>query len=87
VTSAQKTGRACPADAVLRIKRGLYLGFGWASSATKVIEPGAGKLIDSKNGRLITVDDHAVGAIGVGSGTGEQDLEVVKAALAVFTAA
>jgi glc operon protein GlcG len=35
----------------------------------------------------VIVDDHLVGAIGVGSGTGEQDREVAAAALAAVAGA
>ena len=43
-----------------------------------------GKRINLPGGLPIIVDGHTVGGIGVGSGTGAQDLEVAKAALAAF---
>lgn len=44
----------------------------------------AGKRVNLPGGLPIIVDGHTVGGIGVGSGTGAQDLEVAKAALAAF---
>jgi len=41
-----------------------------------------GKRINLPGGLPIVVDGHVVGGIGVGSGTGEQDKEVAKTALA-----
>ncbi|MGQ0654613.1 MAG: GlcG/HbpS family heme-binding protein [Betaproteobacteria bacterium] len=46
-----------------------------------------GKLTNLKGGLPIVVDGHVIGAIGVGSGTGEQDLEVAKAAIAALPGA
>jgi len=46
-----------------------------------------GKLTNLKGGVPIVVDGHVVGAIGVGSGTGEQDLEVAKAGIAALKGA
>lgn len=40
-----------------------------------------GRLTNLKGGLPIIIDGHVVGGIGVGSGTGEQDLEVAQAAL------
>ena len=40
-----------------------------------------GRVTNLKGGLPIMVDGHCLGAIGVGSGTGEQDKEVAKAAL------
>jgi len=45
-----------------------------------------GKLVNLKGGVPIVIDGHLVGAIGVGSGTGEQDLEVARAGLAALKA-
>ena len=47
----------------------------------------SGKLTNLKGGLPIVVDGHVIGAIGVGSGTGEQDLEVAKAAIAALPGA
>jgi uncharacterized protein GlcG (DUF336 family) len=44
----------------------------------------SGKRVNLPGGLPIIVDGHTVGGIGVGSGTGAQDLEVAKAALAAF---
>ena len=46
-----------------------------------------GKLTNLLGGLPIVVDGHVIGAIGVGSGTGEQDLEVAKAAVAALDGA
>lgn len=46
-----------------------------------------GKLTNLLGGLPIVVDGHVIGAIGVGSGTGEQDLEVAKAATAALPGA
>jgi hypothetical protein len=46
-----------------------------------------GKLTNLLGGLPIVVDGHVIGAIGVGSGTGEQDLEVAKAAIAALPGA
>ena len=46
-----------------------------------------GKLTNLKGGVPVIVDGHLIGAIGVGSGTGEQDLEVAKAAIAALPGA
>ena len=46
-----------------------------------------GKLTNLKGGLPVIVDGHLIGAIGVGSGTGEQDLEVAKVALAALPGA
>lgn len=46
-----------------------------------------GKLVNVKGGVPIVVDGHTIGGIGVGSGTGDQDLEVAKAGLAAIPGA
>jgi glc operon protein GlcG len=43
-----------------------------------------GKRVNLPGGLPIIVDGHTIGGIGVGSGTGAQDLDVAKAALAAF---
>ena len=43
-----------------------------------------GKLTSLKGGVPITVDGQVVGAIGVGGGTGDQDVEVAKAGIAAL---
>eukprot|EP01116_Phalansterium_solitarium_P002002 TRINITY_DN11861_c0_g1_i1.p2 TRINITY_DN11861_c0_g1~~TRINITY_DN11861_c0_g1_i1.p2 ORF type:complete len:146 (-),score=53.57 TRINITY_DN11861_c0_g1_i1:49-486(-) len=42
------------------------------------------KLTNLKGGLPIVVEGHVIGAIGVGSGTGDQDVEVAKAGLAAL---
>ena len=46
-----------------------------------------GKLTNLKGGLPVVVEGHVIGAIGVGSGTGEQDLEVAKAMLVALPGA
>lgn len=46
-----------------------------------------GKLTNLKGGFPIVVDGKVIGAIGVGSGTGEQDIEVALAGLAALSGA
>lgn len=46
-----------------------------------------GKLTNLKGGVPIVVDGHVIGAVGVGSGTGDQDLEVAKAGIAALPGA
>lgn len=46
-----------------------------------------GRRINLPGGLPVIVDGHLVGGIGVGSGTGEQDKEVAKTALAAFPGA
>ena len=43
-----------------------------------------GKLTNLQGGVPVVVDGHVIGAVGVGSGTGEQDLEVAKTAVAAL---
>ncbi len=47
----------------------------------KLAHATSGKVTNLKGGLPIVIDGHIVGGIGVGSGTGEQDLEVAKEAL------
>jgi uncharacterized protein GlcG (DUF336 family) len=46
-----------------------------------------GKRINLPGGLPVIVDGHVIGAIGVGSGTGEQDRQVANAALGAFPGA
>ncbi len=46
-----------------------------------------GRRINLPGGLPIIVDGHVIGAIGIGSGTGGQDVECAKAGLATITAA
>jgi uncharacterized protein GlcG (DUF336 family) len=46
-----------------------------------------GKRVNLLGGLPVIVDGHVMGGIGVGSGTGEQDKEIAKAALAAFPGA
>jgi uncharacterized protein GlcG (DUF336 family) len=53
---------------------------------TKLAFASHSQLTNLKGGVPIFLDGHCVGGIGVGSGTGEQDLEVAQAALAALGA-
>jgi glc operon protein GlcG len=46
-----------------------------------------GKLTNLRGGLPIVVREHLIGAIGVGSGTGEQDVEVARAGVAALAGA
>lgn len=46
-----------------------------------------GRRINLPGGLPIIIDGHVVGGIGIGSGTGEEDVEVAKAALAALPGA
>ena len=46
-----------------------------------------GKRINLPGGLPVIVDGHVIGGIGIGSGTGEQDKDVAKAALAALVGA
>jgi glc operon protein GlcG len=48
---------------------------------------GGGKGTALKGGAPIVIDGQVAGAVGVGGGTGEQDLEVAKAGIAALTSA
>jgi uncharacterized protein GlcG (DUF336 family) len=47
----------------------------------------SGKATNLPGGIPIVVEDHLIGAIGVGSGTGEQDVEVARAGVAALEGA
>ena len=53
----------------------------------KLAHATSGQLTNLKGGLPIVVEDMVIGAIGVGSGTGEQDLEVAKAGVAALPGA
>ncbi|MGB3390596.1 MAG: heme-binding protein [Pseudaminobacter sp.] len=48
----------------------------------KLAIAGGGRLTNLEGGLPIFIEGHCVGAVGVGSGTGAQDVEVARAALA-----
>ncbi len=58
-----------------------------AANELKLAIATEGKMTNLMGGLPIVVDGHVIGGIGVGSGTGEQDLEVSKAALAALPGA
>lgn len=53
----------------------------------KLAHATSGRLTNLKGGLPIVVEAMVIGAIGVGSGTGEQDLEVAKAGIAALAGA
>ena len=53
----------------------------------KLAHATSGQLTNLKGGLPIVVEDMVIGAIGVGSGTGEQDLEVAKVGVAALAGA
>lgn len=53
----------------------------------KLAHATSGRLTNLKGGLPIVVEAMVIGAIGVGSGTGEQDLEVAKAGVAALAGA
>lgn len=55
-----------------------------ADNDMKLAVATGGDLVNLPGGLPIVVDGHVIGGIGVGSGTGAQDLEVAKAALAAL---
>jgi glc operon protein GlcG len=54
--------------------------------ATKLALATGGRVTNLKGGLPIVVDGHVVGAIGVGSGTGDQDVVVADAGIAALHA-
>ncbi|MBJ6134356.1 heme-binding protein [Ochrobactrum sp. Q0168] len=55
-----------------------------ASKALALAEATSGKMTNLPGGLPLMVDGQVVGGIGVGSGTGDQDLAIAKAAVAAF---
>ncbi len=53
----------------------------------KLAHATSGQLTNMKAGLPIVVEDMVIGAIGVGSGSGDQDLEVAKAGIAALAGA
>jgi glc operon protein GlcG len=58
-----------------------------AENETRLALATDGKTTNLRGGVPVIVEDHVIGAVGVGSGTGEQDLEVAKAAIAALPGA
>ncbi|WP_160003873.1 heme-binding protein [Rhizobium sp. 18055] len=52
--------------------------------ALLLAEATSGRMTNLLGGLPLIADGHIIGGIGVGSGTGEQDLEIAKAAVAAF---
>lgn len=69
---------ACYADATGNIIAGVDIKLAIATQGQRINLPG---------GLPIIIDGRVVGAIGIGSGTGEEDRQVAKAALAVVPGA
>ncbi|MDA0261902.1 MAG: heme-binding protein [Proteobacteria bacterium] len=55
--------------------------------STKLVMASGGRYTNLNAGLPIIVDGHVIGGIGAGSGTGAEDLEVTKAAVAVIEGA
>ncbi len=55
-----------------------------ADKALLLAEATSGRMTNLLGGLPLIANDRIVGGIGVGSGTGEQDLEIAKAAVAAF---
>ena len=55
--------------------------------STKLSMASGGRYINLNAGLPIIVDGHVIGGIGAGSGTGAEDLEVTKAAVAIIAGA
>ena len=55
-----------------------------AQQGTNLALATAGKITNLRGGLPIRIDGHLVGAIGVGSGTGDQDVQVAEGALAIL---
>jgi len=58
-----------------------------ADVETKLALATDGNMVNLKGGLPVIVDCHVIGGIGVGSGTGDQDLEVANVALKAFPGA
>ncbi|MEL6224761.1 MAG: heme-binding protein, partial [Cyanobacteria bacterium J06627_8] len=58
-----------------------------ADVETKLALTTGGQLTNLKGGLPIVIDGQVVGAVGVGSGTGDQDVEVGMAGIAALEAA
>lgn len=56
------------------------------SDEIKLAIAGGGRLTNLEGGLPIVIDGQCIGAVGVGSGTGAQDVEVARAALAAIAA-
>ncbi|EWY37817.1 glcg protein [Skermanella stibiiresistens SB22] len=56
------------------------------SMEIKLAIASGGRLTNAEGGLPIFIDSHCVGAIGVGSGTGAQDVEVARGGLAAIDA-
>lgn len=63
---------------------GLPSGSLMSEKALHLAEATSGRMTSLPGGLPLVADGHVVGGIGVGSGTGEQDLEVARAAVAAF---
>ena len=63
---------------------GLPSGSLMSEKSLHLAEATSGRMTSLPGGLPLLVDGHVVGGIGVGSGTGEQDLEIARAAVAAF---
>ncbi|MEE2971480.1 MAG: heme-binding protein [Pseudomonadota bacterium] len=73
--------------AITAVSSGVPTGGVDADVEMKLAHASSGQLVNLKGGVPIIVDGMLIGGIGVGSGTGEQDLEVAKAGIAAIAGA
>ncbi len=73
--------------AITAVSSGVPTGGVDADVEMKLAHASSGQLVNLKGGVPIIVDGMVIGGIGVGSGTGEQDLEVAKAGIAAIAGA
>ena len=73
--------------AITAVSSGVPTGGVDADVEIKLAHASSGQLVNLKGGVPIIVDGMVIGGIGVGSGTGEQDLEVAKAGIAAIAGA
>jgi glc operon protein GlcG len=66
---------------------GLPTGGRTAELAVGLAHATGGRMTNLLGGLPIIIEDQVVGGIGIGSGTGEQDLDIARAALVAFEAA
>ena len=70
--------------AITAVSAGVPTGGVGAEVEYKLAHATSGQLVNLKGGLPIIMDDMVIGAIGVGSGSGDQDLEVAKAGVAAL---
>jgi uncharacterized protein GlcG (DUF336 family) len=76
--------RSSKAKAVTATSSGTRTGGIRAEAELKLALATGGSMTNLNGGLPIVVDGEVIGAVGVGSGTGQQDVEVAEAAIAAF---